>query len=61
MIDPALEQVFEVQLFLERNDAVNLQGKGCFTVYISGDPQIYIDIAKRLELYEPDAVAVLQI
>lgn len=61
MINPALKQAIEVKAFLEKHDAVNPQAKGRFTVYTSGDPQVYIDVAKRLDLFEPDEVAVLQI
>lgn len=57
-LPPALEQALEIPSFLKKHDAGISQAKGGFFIYTSGNPQIYIDVAKRLELHDPDAVIV---
>ncbi len=51
LINPALEQARAVKAYLEENDALNDQEKGSFTVYTSGDPQVYVNVAQRLSLF----------
>ncbi len=56
LINPAIEQAKAVRAFLEKNDSVNTQRQGCFTVCTSGDPQVYLDMARRLGLFKTTAL-----
>lgn len=60
-INPALEQARAVQDYLREQDALSPKKRGAFTICTSGDPQVYVDVAKRLGLFEPDETRVVAI
>lgn len=60
-INPALEQAKAVQRYLAEQDAFSPKKRGTFTVCTSGDPQVYLNVAKRLGLFEPDDAKVVEI
>ena len=61
LINPALEQANAVKEDLAGQNAVNPQKKGSFTVCTSGDPQVYVNVARRLGLFEPGELKVVHI
>ena len=52
LINPALEQANAVKAYLAEQNALNPQKKGKFIICTSGDPQVYVNVGKRLELFE---------
>jgi len=60
-INPALEQANAVRDYLSAQDALSDQARGSFTICTSGDPQVYVNVAKRLNLFEPTALKVVKI
>lgn len=60
-INPALEQANAVRDYLSAQDALSDQTRGSFTICTSGDPQVYVNVAKRLNLFEPTALKVVKI
>lgn len=60
-INPALEQALAVKQFLAAEDAFSPKERGTFTICTSGDPQVYINVAKRLGLFAPDEAKVVAI
>ena len=60
-INPALEHAKAVQRYLAEQDAFSPKKRGTFTVCTSGDPQVYLNVAKRLGLFEPDDAKVVEI
>lgn len=61
IINPALEQANAVKAYLTEQDALNPQEKGKFIICTSGDPQVYVNVAKRLGLFEPTELRVVHI
>jgi len=61
IINPALEQANAVKAYLTEQDAINPQKKGKFVICTSGDPQVYVNVAKRLGLFEPTELKVVHI
>ena len=61
LINPALEQANAVQRFLAEEKALNPQEKGTFTICTSGDPQVYVNVGKRLGLFEASELKVVHI
>ncbi len=60
-INPALEQANAVRDYLAAQNALSDKARGNFTICTSGDPQVYVDVAKRLGLFEPTALKVVSI
>ena len=61
-INPALEQANAVREYLASQDnSFSEKQRGSFTVCTSGDPQVYVNVAKRLGLFEPDQLKVVKI
>ena len=50
-----------MQRYLAEQDAFSPKKRGTFTVCTSGDPQVYLNVAKRLGLFEPDDAKVVEI
>ncbi len=61
LINPALEQAKAVRDYLAAQDALNDQPHGSFTVCTSGDPQVYVNVGRRLSLFEPTACETIHI
>ena len=61
LINPALEQAKAVRDYLKANDALNTKEKGTFTICTSGDPQVYVNVGKRLGLFEASELKVVHI
>ncbi len=61
LINPALEQAKAVKEYLASQNALNDQARGSFTVCTSGDPQVYVNVGKRLSLFEPSECATIHI
>lgn len=61
LINPALEQANAVKAYLAEQDALNPQKKGTFTICTSGDPQVYVNVGKRLGLFEASELKVVHI
>ena len=61
IINPALEQANAVKAYLTEQNALNPQKKGTFTICTSGDPQVYVNVAKRLGLFEASELRVVHI
>ena len=62
MINPALEQANAVKSYLaEQDNSFSEKEKGSFTICTSGDPQVYVNVAKRLGLFEPTELKVVKI
>lgn len=61
LINPALEQAEAVKRFLAEENALSEKSRGTFTVCTSGDPQVFLDVGKRLGLFEPSEVKVVHI
>lgn len=61
IINPALEQANAVKAYLTEQNALNPQEKGKFIICTSGDPQVYVNVAKRLDLFEPTELKVVHI
>lgn len=61
LINPALEQAKAVRDYLAENDALSTKEKGSFTVCTSGDPQVYVNVGKRLGLFEASELKVVHI
>lgn len=55
-INPALEQALAVRTFLEKNDALATDGTGSFSLCTSGDPQVYVDVTRRIGMKEPTSL-----
>ncbi|WP_101697404.1 glutamate racemase [Clostridium minihomine] len=55
-INPALEQANAVRGFLQENGALAEHGQGGFTICTSGDPQVYVEVAKRIGMKDPTAL-----
>lgn len=55
-INPALEQANAVRAYLEENKALETEGEGSFTLCTSGDPQVYVQVAKRIGMKEPGSL-----
>ncbi|MFV0496827.1 MAG: glutamate racemase [Candidatus Fimivivens sp.] len=60
-VNPALEQANAVRDYLIAQDALSDKARGSFTICTSGDPQVYVDVAKRLGLFEPTELKVVNI
>ncbi|MBQ5799870.1 MAG: glutamate racemase [Oscillospiraceae bacterium] len=61
LINPALEQANAVKEYLTEQNAVNPQKKGTFTICTSGDPQVYVNVGKRLGLFEASELKVVHL
>lgn len=61
IINPALEQANAVRAYLTEQGSLNPQKKGKFVICTSGDPQVYVNVAKRLGLFEPTELRVVHI
>lgn len=62
LINPALEQAKAVKAYLEEQDnSFSDKERGSFTICTSGDPQVYVNVAKRLGLFEPTELKVVKI
>ena len=61
LINPALEQANSVKAYLTGQNALNPQKKGTFTICTSGDPQVYVNVGKRLGLFEASELKVVHI
>jgi len=61
LINPALEQANAVKAYLTEQNALNPQAKGTFTICTSGDPQVYVNVGKRLGLFEASELKVVHI
>ncbi len=61
LINPALEQANAVKAYLAGQNALNPQKKGTFTICTSGDPQVYVNVGKRLGLFEASELKVVHI
>ena len=61
LINPALEQANAVKAYLTEQNAVNPQEKGKFIICTSGDPQVYVNVGKRLGLFEASELKVVHI
>ena len=59
--NPALEQANAVKAYLAEQNALNPQKKGTFTICTSGDPQVYVNVGKRLGLFEASELKVVHI
>lgn len=55
-INPALEQALAVRNFLQENDALAAEGSGSFSLCTSGDPQVYVDVTRRIGMKEPTSL-----
>lgn len=60
-INPALEQANAVKDYLVANDSLSTKERGSFTICTSGDPQVYVNVAKRLGLFEPTALKTVEL
>ncbi|HWP52122.1 MAG TPA: glutamate racemase [Clostridia bacterium] len=60
-VNPALEQANAVRDYLSEQDALSTKPRGSFTICTSGDPQVYVNVAKRLGLFEPSTLKVVKI
>lgn len=60
-INPALEQANAVRDYLAAQNALSDKARGSFIICTSGDPQVYVDVAKRLGLFEPTELRVVSI
>ena len=58
---PALEQANAVKAYLAEQNALNPQKKGKFVICTSGDPQVYVNVGKRLGLFEASELKVVHI
>ncbi|MEG1773869.1 MAG: glutamate racemase, partial [Oscillospiraceae bacterium] len=61
LINPALEQANAVRDYLIGQQALNEQARGSLTVCTSGDPQVYVQVARRLGLTEPEKLRVVNL
>lgn len=61
LINPALEQANAVKAYLTEQNALNPQKKGKFVICTSGDPQVYVNVGKRLGLFEASKLKVVHI
>ncbi|MBQ9721751.1 MAG: glutamate racemase [Oscillospiraceae bacterium] len=61
LINPAQEQAKAVESYLAAENARNRQERGSFTICTSGDPRVYVDVSKRLGLFEPTEIKTVQI
>ena len=61
LINPALEQANAVKAYLTEQNALNPQKKGKFIICTSGDPQVYVNVGKRLGLFEASELKVVHI
>ena len=61
LINPALEQANAVKDYLAEQNALNPQKKGKFVICTSGDPQVYVNVGKRLGLFEASELKVVHI
>ena len=61
LINPALEQTNAVKDYLAEQNALNPQKKGKFVICTSGDPQVYVNVGKRLGLFEASELKVVHI
>ena len=61
LINPALEQANAVKAYLAKQNALNPQKKGKFIICTSGDPQVYVNVGKRLGLFEASELKVVHI
>ena len=61
LINPALEQANAVKAYLTEQNALNPQKKGKFVICTSGDPQVYVNVGKRLGLFEASELKVVHI
>lgn len=60
-INPALEQANAVKSYLAENDGLSGSERGSFTICTSGDTEVYINVSKRLGLFEPSECKVVKI
>ncbi len=60
-VNPALEQANAVRDYLANQDALSDKPRGSFAICTSGDPQVYVAVAKRLGLFEATALKVISI
>lgn len=60
-INPALEQANAVRDYLTAQNALSEKPRGSFTICTSGDPQVYVDVAKRLGLFTPTALKTVDL
>ena len=61
LINPALEQANAVKAYLTEQNSLNPQKKGKFVICTSGDPQVYVNVGKRLGLFEASELKVVHI
>ena len=57
----SVEQANAVKAYLAEQNALNPQKKGTFTICTSGDPQVYVNVGKRLGLFEASELKVVHI
>ena len=60
-ITTQVEQANAVKAYLAEQNALNPQKKGTFTICTSGDPQVYVNVGKRLGLFEASELKVVHI
>jgi len=61
-INPALEQANAVRDYLASQDnSFSDKERGSFTVCTTGDPEIYVNVGKRLGLFEPTALKTVEL
>lgn len=61
LINPDLEQAKAVKDYLASQNALNSKEKGSFTICTSGEAQVYVNVGKRLGLFDPDEVKIIHI
>ncbi len=61
LINPAQEQANAVKAYLSAQNALTPQQKGSFTICTSGDPQVYVNVGRRLGLFEASELKVVHI
>lgn len=54
-INPALEQANAIRSYLEEKNSLDEEKEGSFSVYTSGDPEVYVQVAKRIGMKEPSS------
>ena len=60
-IDPALEQTKAISRYLGQQHLLSDRKQGRFVICTSGDPQVYLQVVRRLGLREPDEIRVVKL
>lgn len=60
-VNPALEQAIAVRDYLASKDALSTKERGSFIICTTGDPQVYVNVSKRLGLFEPTELKSINI